>query len=549
MPALTVAYVGNFTKPWCTEVHVAASLEQLGHRVERMQESTLDWRQVPTYVDEVGATVLLWTRTWEVDRDAALDALDALRARGVRSVSYHLDRWWGLAREYQLSSEPFFRTDLVVTPDGGDHDWSSVGIEHLWLPPGVYGAECEPATPNHRAFPHDVVFVGTTPYPHPEWHDYRESLLDRMLSTFGDRFGIHPVHKQRPIRGRQLAALYASSKVVIGDSCLAGGAHAYWSDRVPETLGRGGLLVHPHDDTLREWYPQLPTYELGDFDAAVAEVDRLLSMSDTERGELRESLRALTLSRDTYQHRMASVLEHVDGLPAGRARRVGDRVDAQLITTRAVFTVDGNVDDGAVAEVWRDDAYEMTHAGFTGTVVDVGANVGAFTVMAAKHGARRVHAWEPSPRAVELLTLNVKENDVADRVTIHEAALASHRGVANLRGDGVTATTTTTDGDVLVLAEGACDALGRLGDIELVKIDCEGAEYGIVDSLDWYVLSRVEQIVMEYHGPKMPGLEHLDADGRHLERFGAMVTKLAAHGRVSIVGKPDVGGVLRWVRY
>src|SRR5687768_150664 len=156
---LTVAYIGNFRHPWCTEVHVAGSLRQLGHTVLQLQEDQLDWAVLPQLA--AGAHLVLWTRTWPADMDVVLPQLAQLREQRIPSVSYHLDRWWGLDREHQVVDQPFFHTDLVVSPDGGnDHRWAEAGVNHLWLPPGVYGPECVLVAPNPRAYPHPVVFVG-----------------------------------------------------------------------------------------------------------------------------------------------------------------------------------------------------------------------------------------------------------------------------------------------------------------------------------------------------------------------------------------------------
>jgi len=52
-------------------------------------------------------------------------------------------------------------------------------------------------------------------------------------------------------------------------------------------------------------------------------------------------------------------------------------------------------------------------------VVDIGAGTGIFSLLAARAGARRVHAIEPNP-AVWLLADLARENGVADRVEIHQ---------------------------------------------------------------------------------------------------------------------------------
>jgi hypothetical protein len=313
----TVAYVGNFTRSWCTEVHVAGSLEQLGHAVVRLQENEVDWVGLPAAVEDADADLLLWTRTWGVDTPAALRALDELRARRVPTVSYHLDRWWGLDREHQIMSEPFFRTDLVVTPDDQAEKWAAAGVNHLWMPPAVYAAECGPVVPNPRRWPHDVIFVGSYPYPHPGWAPYRHELVGRLRRRYGKRFMVWPRHGQA-IRGRDLQELYATAKVVVGDSCLVGDSRRYTSDRIPETVGRGGFLVHPHvagvtDGSQYTDREHLVTYPLGDFDEMIRLVDHYLGEAN-EREVIRVAGRAHVAAHHTYTHRMAAVLAAVDAM-------------------------------------------------------------------------------------------------------------------------------------------------------------------------------------------------------------------------------------------
>jgi len=308
-----VAYAGNFTRSWCTEVHVAGSLEQLGHTVVRVQENNLDWARLPDLVDQAAVDLVLWTRTWAVDGAAALQALDELRGRGVPTVSYHLDRWWGLGREPEIHSEPFFRTDLVVTPDDQAEQWAAAGVHHRWMPPGVYGAECGPVEPNPQRWPWPVVFVGSYPYPHPGWTQYRHNLVMKFRARFGHDFQVLP-RRGQPIRGRDLQELYATAQVVVGDSCLVGTPARYWSDRIPETLGRGGLLIHPDVPGLAAWYAtghDLLTYPLGDFDQAVAHAEWALA-NPAAAQQIRDQGRATVLGRDTYAHRMAAVLAAVE---------------------------------------------------------------------------------------------------------------------------------------------------------------------------------------------------------------------------------------------
>jgi hypothetical protein len=339
-PPLRVAWVGNYRHPWCSEMHFTQSVESLGHHVERWQEDELDWSTVVPMVERLGLQAVFWTRTWPAEMKIVLPVLEELRERGIVSAAVHLDRWFGLDRAHQVDDQPFFRTSVVVSPDDSPK-WAEHGVNHFWLPPGVYGPECEPVPPNPRRWPYDVVFVGSHPYPHPEWAKYRSDLLAAFSRAFRGRFGILP-RRGVPIRGRDLQELYATVPVVLGDSCLAGESHRYWSDRVPETLGRGGLLIHPEVTGMGSWYSgqrwehgsgdgnpyaegltwppnsygDLLTYKLGDFPVAVASAKWALAHPDSA-AVVRANGRATVLARDTYAHRMGTVLAVAEGIHGG----------------------------------------------------------------------------------------------------------------------------------------------------------------------------------------------------------------------------------------
>lgn len=335
-PALTIAYVGNFEPEHSTENHVRAAAERLGHTVVPLQENTIDaWNHLHLLGAGEHADLVLWTRTgwdWQhmcdISHEQAtvmqLDALDHLADVGVPTVGFHLDRWWGLDREAQVFDEPFFRSGMVITAEGGREDeWAVADVNHHWLPPGVLLAECErPLGTPEAGRPRrveDVIWVGSWNRYHPEWRDYRVELVTRMRRVYRNRFGVYP-RGRVAARGAKLTELYGRSKVVVGDSCLAGDPTPtrYWSDRIPETLGRGGLLVHPWVEGLEEWFTpgeHLLTYTLHDFDEFEAQVAWALA-HPTEATEIREAGRAHVMKHHTYERRVEQVLvlARADGL-------------------------------------------------------------------------------------------------------------------------------------------------------------------------------------------------------------------------------------------
>lgn len=342
---LHVAYVGNFDPPHSTETHVAQALERNGHLVTRAQENRHGmFAQLADVLTAQPAgpgqtspiDVVLWTRTgwdWpavgypsaEAAHDDQRRLLAAARDRQVPVVGYHLDRWWGLNRAPQVVAEPFFAVDLLVTADGGHDDlWASAGVNHLWMPPGVSLAECERVGQARDDLRAQVGFVGSWRSYHREWRN-RRHLVRWLQNTYDKPVRPRPPYQRLRIveggyRGQDLADLYASIDVLVGDSCLvprADGSPAtrYWSDRIPETLGRGGFLIHPDVEGLRDYFPPgvLVTVPLGDFDALGACIDRWLDEPELRR-EIAERGRQHVMEHHTYEVRMAQLVAHLDTL-------------------------------------------------------------------------------------------------------------------------------------------------------------------------------------------------------------------------------------------
>lgn len=318
---MRVAYVGNFEPEHSTENEMRRALEAEGHEVMRLQENTGEtWshltRMTPLH------DVLLWTRTgwdWQacvgVPREDVLrwqaTTLERMRTLGIPTVGYHLDRWWGLDREGQVRDEPFFHCDLVCTADGGhDELWEAEGVRHRWFPPAVSHLECIGGT-RRPQFVSDIAFVGSwRPGYHKEWK-HRPQLVRFLQTMYRRRVQFWPAKGKPAVRGEALRDLYVSTKVNVGDSCLVGGASRYWSDRIPETLGRGGFLLHPYVEGIEEHFTDgkhLRLWPVGDF----AELGRLIDYylaHDDERRAIAEEGRRHVLEHHTYRVRMQQLFE------------------------------------------------------------------------------------------------------------------------------------------------------------------------------------------------------------------------------------------------
>jgi FkbM family methyltransferase len=121
-----------------------------------------------------------------------------------------------------------------------------------------------------------------------------------------------------------------------------------------------------------------------------------------------------------------------------------------------------------------------------GTVVDVGAHIGSFTLEAAQlvGPTGRVIAVEPDPTNRARLVHNLSINGLTDRVTVVEAAMLDEEcqlplGSPSPNNSGMTR---LNSGDQLVQCRRLDDVLDELGapTVDAIKIDVEGFEPAVL---------------------------------------------------------------------
>ncbi|WP_181705383.1 FkbM family methyltransferase [Chthonobacter rhizosphaerae] len=170
---------------------------------------------------------------------------------------------------------------------------------------------------------------------------------------------------------------------------------------------------------------------------------------------------------------------------------------------------------------------------------DVGANVGFFTILAARAvgPAGRVVAFEPSPANVHLLRRNISANGFPN-VTVIEAAASDHSGsgellLARLSGGSALSTADRppdTTGSLSVRLVSLDDLVAgggvRLPDV--VKIDVEGAEEAVLKGMTGLLRRAAPVIVFEVDDADRARLDaKAEACQAVLRPFGYRFTPLA----------------------
>ncbi len=176
----------------------------------------------------------------------------------------------------------------------------------------------------------------------------------------------------------------------------------------------------------------------------------------------------------------------------------------------------GIMDIWSIKETFLDRFYERFGVPIQDgwTIVDIGGGIGDYTLFAASadpHG--KVFAFEPFPGSFALLQENLVANHAANVQAFPEAIWAQAGALkidstlgepgqfVSRAADAPGGSPTTGGSSTQVQSISMADAFARL-DIprcDLMKIDCEGAEYPILFNTPDEVLGRVQRIVMEYH--------------------------------------------------
>jgi FkbM family methyltransferase len=196
----------------------------------------------------------------------------------------------------------------------------------------------------------------------------------------------------------------------------------------------------------------------------------------------------------------------------------------------------------------------LLHQGMT--VVDAGAHVGYYTLLAARLvGPKgRVYAFEPHPKNYALLKENLAFNGVT-QVSAHEKAVSNRasRKELFLGGDSLThslyqdaeaqasVSVETVALDDFFLLEG-------WPPVDLIKIDVEGAEKEVLDGMRQ--LSRRNaglKLVVEF-GPGCLSRAGVDPQDLFaiLEELGFTRFSLVTNRRHSLKIPADISGLLRW---
>jgi FkbM family methyltransferase len=186
-------------------------------------------------------------------------------------------------------------------------------------------------------------------------------------------------------------------------------------------------------------------------------------------------------------------------------RRRSFRVPFRIVINSKLIALDCPPENGIGSDFltcFVDDEYGLGCVGHPiYSILDLGANVGFFSMAARSFfPLATIHAYEPNPRSLEYCHKNVAQLDIV----VHGEALGSQAGEVFIQDESdsnqVRTSINANSADSLAVPQITLGtAINRLGYdyVDLIKIDCEGAEWDLfTDPEPW---KQIRFLRMEYH--------------------------------------------------
>jgi FkbM family methyltransferase len=196
----------------------------------------------------------------------------------------------------------------------------------------------------------------------------------------------------------------------------------------------------------------------------------------------------------------------------------------------------------SIREVWLEQAYRLPSSEKRNVLVDLGAHIGLTSLwLAREYGFQQIVCVEPVQSNARLARQNLKSNGI--KAEIIEVAIGPMDGKAHFEENAVSNMGRVGERGHEVQMVCMASLLRKLPPgqlVDLLKIDIEGGEQALLTEGDTSWLSRVREIIIEFH--------HEPVDYKGLDYKGLIgLLKNAGFDRVPR-DKPDKGAIFYFRR-
>jgi FkbM family methyltransferase len=239
---------------------------------------------------------------------------------------------------------------------------------------------------------------------------------------------------------------------------------------------------------------------------------------------------------------------HIEGIKYMTSTLNFEEYEFQIREAEEDPSYDHNLDLKVFNETWVENVYRIHEGHFSGkrVFVDIGANIGAVSIFVDSFNKNRdddqkikVYAVEPEPNNLHLLNENIKNNPT-ENITVVNNAIWHTKSMVSISNLGANSSIVDLEKenktDVLAITLENLFSIYNIKEVDVMKIDIEGAEFDLILNTSKKTLAKIKYLVLEFDK---------SFDGR----FGQMVEKLSKQFGIDILGSPERGGYIYANRY
>ncbi len=170
-----------------------------------------------------------------------------------------------------------------------------------------------------------------------------------------------------------------------------------------------------------------------------------------------------------------------------------------------------NIDAATIAVIFIKKDYGIIKD--NSTIIDIGTNIGIFSIYAASTSNNtKVYSYEPMPKTYNLLLENIKLNKLDNKILPFQLGVGSKKEKRRLFLAGgspfhsLYSTMENTEFlDISVISLKDIFDNNHIGYCDILKSDCEGAEFEIFYNTPDEYFEKIKEIRLEYHNQKNEG--------------------------------------------
>tara|TARA_Y100000401_G_C8319769_1_gene224587 strand:+ start:331 stop:1299 length:969 start_codon:yes stop_codon:yes gene_type:complete len=243
---MKIVFIGKFNELYHEEGK-ARGLQKLGHDVYRFDELFMDPNDIEKIIN-IDPDVVIYTKLRF--KDSMLFS-NKMKEHKILMVSWFPDYcfdWNEGMLKYDKEICAISNSDLLIIPDGlNKSKWNKLGINQHCVRQEINDDMCFIGNKIEN-LNKDILFIGTL---NNGVYKHRIPLIEFLSREYGNKFLHLGGSNSDEIRNSDLNDIIASVKIIIGDSLYA---PSYWSNRIYETIGRGGFILHSFTEDLDKEY-------------------------------------------------------------------------------------------------------------------------------------------------------------------------------------------------------------------------------------------------------------------------------------------------------